>query len=113
MLKTRRYKTIWDDSRRFVGFDRLRVDPGTTDRLARLAVDSSEVDELVAEFKGVELNEENYIKWATLKARLALAVKRYEYAVAEYARANPVHFEPRENEEIVCPLIEQCRNNRI
>jgi hypothetical protein len=92
-----------------VGFDRIKIDPGTTERRAREHVDSSEVDALVAELKAIELSEDTYIRWATLKSRLALAVRRYEYAVAQYCKHNPIYFEPREGEEIVCPLIEHAQ----
>lgn len=113
MLLTRRHKVIWDGSRRYVGRDHLYIDPAETDRLAREAVDSTEVDELVAEFKAIELTEETFARWYVAKNRLALAVKRYQAAVDEYARANPVHFKPRADEEIVCPLIEYAETTRI
>jgi len=113
MIRTRRYKTIWDGSNRFVGFDRLHIDPATTDIEARKHVDNSEVEALAAEFAKVELTEENFIRWQTLKYKLALAVQRYETAVRNFALQNPVHFEPREGEEIICPLIENAKKTRI
>jgi hypothetical protein len=109
MLKTRRYKTIWDGTRRFVGFDKLRIDPMATEMAARAAVDATEVDALAKELGALEFNEENYIKGQVLKQRLAKALQRHESQVREYALANPIHFNPREGEEIICPLIENAK----
>ena len=111
MLKTRRYKTIWDGSRRFVGFDKRNIDRATTVRQAYEAVDRTEVEALVDEFKAIELDEDNYVKWAVTKERLARAMRRYVDQVNEYCRQNPIHFEPREGEEIICPLIEHAKTN--
>lgn len=109
MLKTRRYKVVWDGRLKFVGFDRLYIDPMTSERMARRAVDDSEVRTLKERYENTLFTEATFLQWQFNRMAYHKALDEYRKKVAEYARQNPIHFEPREGEEIICPLIEQAK----
>jgi len=89
MLKTVRYHVI-GDKKYFLRYDALQIDPMATERQAVANVDASRLIE------AMETESRDVIRREYLKFRKA---------IRDYGMKNPVHFHPRENEVVLCPLL--------
>lgn len=103
MLNTYRYDLV-DGKRVFKGFDRLNVDPMETQKRATAMVDRSEYAAAVERLRNAD-DDVSFGQWRRLTADVELARRKYRVDVLEYMRANPVHFNPRGNENVICPLL--------
>lgn len=103
MLNTYRYEIV-DGKRVFTRFDRLNIDPMGTQKHALETVDRSEYLAAVERLRSAG-DDISFGQWRKLNAEVELARRRYRIDLLQHMRANPVHFHPRRNEGVICPLL--------
>jgi len=104
MLNTARYVEI-DGKRVLRRFGVLHVDPVATRKNALRHVCSKAVKVAREMMEVAEYNRVPYADHKTLKKAYEAERATYSEAVERYGRDNPIHFGPRANEVVLCPLL--------
>jgi len=104
MVRTVRYKVV-DGKRIFVSYDSLCVDPVATEKAAMRAVDKTRLKNAISMLRQADPNVLTAAEYEAIASRVRYELWSFKKAVHDYAVKNPIHFQPRAHEQIICPLL--------
>lgn len=89
----------------------LYIDPVATEKAAMRAVDKTRLKNAISILRQADPNVLTAAEYEAIASRVRYELWSFKKVVHDYAVKNPIHFQPRHNERIVCPLLVEVESD--